>query len=79
MPSRCLLHRSKLEPFKEYCLKRGYVLKDGVGHWQLVQVFHPDGQKVGDVYDNLISDEHYTVTRPLIPVVRKWLDRINGN
>jgi hypothetical protein len=67
--SRCLLHKNKLENFKEWLDKKHISHRPGRGAFQVLQVALPDG-RWGVVYDRIVAPEHYTVTAPMEHIVR---------
>ena len=70
--SRCLLHKSRLEAFRTYLTERGIEHRPGRGDFQVLQVM--TGKSSWQViYDRLNAPEHYTVTGPLEPTVRKFI------
>lgn len=71
--SRCLLHKTKLDEFKEWCRKRAIPTRPGRGHHQILQVLTPKfGWQV--VYERDSAPEHYTVTWPLEMTVKRFIN-----
>jgi hypothetical protein len=71
MDKRCLLHKTKLEPFKTFLDESGIPHRPGKGDYQVLQVYLP---KIGwQVMFDKHSPEHYTVNEKLLPTVRRFL------
>ena len=70
--SRNLLHKSALPQFKDWLTSKHIEWREGRGAFQVMQVALPGGQW-GVVYDRIEAPEHYTVTRPMEPLVRRFI------
>lgn len=70
--SRNLLHKGQLQPFMEWLEKKHIHHRPGRGEFQVLQVELQGGQW-GVVYDRLRAPEHYTVTRPMEMLVRRYV------
>jgi hypothetical protein len=70
--SRNLLHKSMLPQFKDWLDRKRIQRREGKGEFQVMQVAWPDGQW-NCVYDRIDAPEHYTVTRPMEPLVRRFI------
>lgn len=70
--SRNLLHKTKLEPFKQWLDAKGIAHRPGRGDFQVLQVALPRNQW-GVVFDRIEAPEHYTVTWPLEAMVRRFI------
>lgn len=70
--SRNLLHKSTLTQFKEWLDRKHIQWREGKGEFQVMQVAWPEGQ-TNCVYDRIEAPEHYTVTRPMAPLVRRFI------
>lgn len=70
--SRNLLHKSMLSQFKDWLDRKRIQRREGKGEFQVMQVAWPDGQW-NCVYDRIDAPEHYTVTRPMEPLVRRFI------
>ena len=70
--SRNLLHKSKLCEFASWLEKKRINHRPGRGDFQVMQVANREGQW-GVVYDRLTAPEHYTVTRDIEPLVRRFI------
>ena len=69
--SRCLLHKTKLDAFKEWLTAQGIPHREGRGEWQVLQVCK-DGTHWNCVYIRLDMPEHLTTDRHLDPLVAKF-------
>jgi hypothetical protein len=70
--SRCLLHKTKLEPFKTWMTEAGIEHRPGRGDFQILQIKTKNGQWQC-VFDRIEAPEHYTVAWPLEPIVRRFI------
>jgi hypothetical protein len=70
--SRNLLHKSEFHAFKAWLDRKGIKSRDGIGEFQVMQVAWPADQW-NCVYDRIHAPEHYTVTRPMEPLVRRFI------
>ena len=70
--SRNLLHKTQLQPFMVWLDKKRIHHRPGRGEFQVLQVEIQVGQW-GIVYDRLSAPEHYTVTRPMEVLVRRFV------
>lgn len=69
---RCLLHKTKLEEFKSWCLANNIATRPGKGLWQVLQVHTEEfGWQV--IFDKLDSPEHFTINEKLIPTVKRFI------
>lgn len=78
--SRNLLHKNKLNAFKEWLTKENIQYRPGQGVFQVLQVALPKNQW-GVIYDRITAPEHYTVTISMESLVRKFIKSqkaING-
>jgi hypothetical protein len=72
MAARSLLHKSKLDEFKNFLLGKGIATRPGKGSFQILQVEHPIlGWQ--PIYEKLVSPEHYSVPDKLIPLVMEFV------
>lgn len=68
---RGILHRSKLEEFKEWLTAQNIPTRPGKGQWQLFQISTPEhGWQV--VFDNC-NPEHLSLNGKLVPIVEAFL------
>jgi hypothetical protein len=70
--SRCLLHKNKLEAFKEWLTATGIEYRPARGDFQVLQVKVRAGWQC--VFDRLDAKEHYTVAAPLESIVRRFIN-----
>lgn len=70
--SRCLLHKGQLQAFVEWLDKKRIQHRTGRGEFQILQV-ELEGNQWGVVYDRLDAPEHYTVTKPMEVLVRRFV------
>ena len=77
MASRSLLHKSKLDEFKNFLLSKAIATRPGKGSFQVMQIQHP---KHGwqPLYEKLHSPEHYSVPDKLIPLVMEFVHPPKG-
>ena len=68
---RALLHKDKLESFKQWLDCKGREHRPGRGEWQLLQVKHGSGWQA--IFSRLDMPEHTTVPAPLVPLVRAFI------
>jgi hypothetical protein len=61
-----------LPQFKDWLDRKRIQRREGKGEFQVMQVAWPDGQW-NCVYDRIDAPEHYTVTRPMEPLVRRFI------
>jgi hypothetical protein len=66
--SRCLLHITKLDAFKEWLDKRGIQHRPGKGFYQVIQVCK-NGKHWNNVYTRHHMPEHFTTDRHLDSLV----------
>jgi hypothetical protein len=68
---RGILHRSKLEEFKEWLTAQNIHMRPGKGQWQLFQISTPEhGWQV--VFDNN-NPEHLSMNEKLVPIVEAFI------
>jgi hypothetical protein len=70
--SRNLLHKTKLEAFKEWLEENGIEHRPARGDYQVLQVKTKNGQWQC-VFDRLDAKEHYTVAWPIEHLVRRFI------
>lgn len=69
--SRNLLHKSKLEDFKEWLTENGVPYRDGKGFYQVIQVCK-DGKHWNCIYERNHMPEHYTADKHIDPLVKRF-------
>lgn len=70
--SRNLLHKSRLEDFKEWLTAQKIDYRPGRGAYQVLQVAWPR-RKWSVIFDRDTAPEHYTVPRPLERLVMQFI------
>ena len=73
--SRNLLHKTKLEPFKEWLTAQGIQHRPPRGDYDVLQVcaFHRGDSLWMCVFDRHDAPEHYTVDKRMAPIVRRFI------
>jgi len=72
MGNRSILHRTKLNDFKEWLKSRGIAIHPCKGQYEVLRWEGKQGQPMPMVFDRHDGD-HYTVNVAAEPLVRKWL------
>jgi len=70
---RCLLHRTKLDEFKEWLASQDIPVRPGKGSWQLFQIQIPDG--TWQVVFETMNPEHLSMNEKLVPLVQQFLNQ----
>lgn len=70
--SRCLLHKTKLEAFKNWLDASGIEHRPPRGDFQVLQI-KTKNRQWQCVFDRIEAPEHYTVAWPLEPIVRRFI------
>lgn len=71
MADRSLLHKNKLQEFREWCSTQGIECRDGRGEYQVLQVCLLG--KWYALYERAYMPEHLTVPLQLIKLARRFL------
>lgn len=72
MATRNLLHKSKLEDFKKWLIKKGWQIEKPKGRWE---VFRARSKKrIIIFYDTIDSKEHYSVPANCNDIVRRFIN-----
>ena len=71
MADRSLLHKNKLQEFRDWCSSCRIECRDGRGEYQALQVSLEGKWHV--LYERAYMPEHLTVPAPLIKLVRRFL------
>jgi hypothetical protein len=74
--SRNLLHKDKLDTFKQWLDAKGIQHRSGRGDWQLLQVLY-DGKTWACIYDRYSVLEHLTADHRLDSLVRRFIKDTN--
>ena len=75
MATRYLLHRNKLDEFKNYLKSKGWVIQDTKGMYEALRAVNPEVQKRPLIIYDGKSKEHFSVDDRDFSIVR---DFING-
>lgn len=71
--ARNLLHKDKLEELKAWLEAQEIHWREGRGDWQLMQIRQPGRTQWDVIYERLEMKEHVTVTRPLEPLIHRFI------
>jgi len=72
MAVRNILHKSKLEDFKNWLIKEGWKIEEPIGEYEVFRA--RTNKRIIIFYDKLYSKEHYTVPANCTDIVRKYLN-----
>ena len=75
--SRCALHKTKLEEFKEWLNDQGIAHRPGKGDYQVLQVL-TDSHGWQVVFAKNEMPEHFTVNKALMPLLSQFFARKKG-
>jgi len=70
--TRNLLHRNKLESFKQWAISQGYKEDMKIGGYQVLRLRPPDGSGIVVFYIRLTGD-HVTSFDDGTSLIRRWL------
>ena len=71
MSTRNLLHKEKLDQFKEFLDNQRITYREGKGTWEVIQVWNRGSERF-DVIHTRMRGDHLSVPQPLIGLVRKF-------
>jgi hypothetical protein len=71
MATRNLLHKNRLNEFREWCGANGFECRDGRGEYQVLQI--KKGTQWHVLYERAYMPEHLTVPIPLLSIVRRFI------
>jgi len=74
MASRNILHRSKLESFKEYLISKGWVIQDTKGLYEVLRAVNPKVMKRPLIIYDGRSKEHLSVDNRDFGIVRDYIN-----
>lgn len=74
MSKRSLLHKSKLQDFKDWLIKDGWTLKDTKGIYEVLRAIKPNKKRPLIIYDKLVSKEHYSIDDRDIGLVVRFIN-----
>lgn len=74
MASRDILHRSKLDDFKDYLTTKGWVIQDTKGIYEVLRAINPEVQKRPLIIYDGKSKEHLSVDDRDFGIVRDYIN-----
>lgn len=74
MAIRNILHRSKLENFKEYLISKGWVMQETKGLYEELRAVNPDVMKRPLIIYDGRSKEHLSVDDRDLGIVRDYIN-----
>jgi len=74
MASRNILHRNKLESFKEYLISKGWVMQDTKGIYEVLRAVNPKVMKRPLIIYSGRSKEHLSVDDRDFGIVRDYIN-----
>ena len=74
MAIRYLLHRSKLDDFKNYLKSKGWVVQDTKGMYEALRAVNPEVQKRPLIIYDGKSKEHFSVDDRDFSIVRDFIN-----
>ena len=75
MATRHLLHRSKLDEFKNYLKSEGWVIQDTKGMYEALRAVNPEVQKRPLIIYDGKSKEHFSVDDRDFSIVRDFINK----
>ena len=74
MATRYLLHRNKLDEFKNYLKSKGWVIQDTKGMYEVLRAVNPEVQKRPLIIYDGKSKEHFSVDDRDFSIVRDFIN-----
>lgn len=74
MATRCLLHRNKLDEFKDYLKSKGWVIQDTKGMYEALRAVNSEVQKRPLIIYDGKSKEHFSVDDRDFSIVRDFIN-----
>lgn len=74
MATRNILHRSKLESFKEYLVSKGWIIQDTKGIYEVLRAVNPEVRKRPLIIYNGKSKEHLSIDDRDFGIVRDFIN-----
>lgn len=71
MAIRNLLHKNKLEKFKNWLDENDIPHRDGKGEYEVIQIMTKDGWQ--KIYKRLNMPEHLTIQDKIYPLIKRFL------
>lgn len=75
MATRNILHRNKLESFKEYLVSKGWVIQDTKGMYEALRAINPEVQKKPLIIYDGKSKEHLSIDDRDFSIVRDFINK----
>lgn len=75
MRSRCLLHKTRLEEFRDFCASQGWVLEPTKGDYEVLRMRHKDVKEPLMVHEKSGAKEHLTTWG----YSQKWVQKFLRN
>lgn len=75
MATRYLLHRSKLDEFKNYLKSEGWIIQDTKGMYEALRAVNPEVQKRPLIIYDGKSKEHFSVDDRDFSIVRNFINK----
>ena len=73
MANRCLLHKYKLEDFKNWLVKNNWTIEETKGEYEVLRA-RSIRNRVLIAYRKLALKEHYTIADKDFPIIRDFLN-----
>ena len=77
MAERCILHKNKLNQFREWLFLRGYAIESPKGEYEVLRA--KKGLNTVIIYERLNAKEHLTVPQKDYNLVRQFLKETKGD
>lgn len=79
MATRNILHRSKLESFKEYLVSKGWIIQDAKGIYEALRAINPEVRKRPLIIYNGKSKEHLSIDDRDFSIIRDFINNREAN
>jgi hypothetical protein len=74
MATRSILHRSKLDSFKDYLKANGWIIQDPKGTYEVLRAVNPEVQKRPLIIYDGKSKEHFSIDDRDFGIVRDFIN-----
>ena len=74
MATRNILHRSKLDSFKDYLKAKGWIIQDTKGMYEVLRAINPEVQKRPLIIYDGKSKEHFSIDDRDFGIVRGFIN-----
>lgn len=74
MATRNILHRSKLDDFKNYLKTKGWIIQDTKGIYEVLRAVNPEVRKRPLIIYNGKSKEHFSIDDRDFSIVRDFIN-----